>query len=65
MVKKLGLFEGISQEVRFVCRDCVRNILSKLFRIVCTPCLGLVEQIKISILRKLCSDFKLVDDNIK
>ena len=41
MVKKLGLFAGISQEVRFVCRDCVRIILSRLFRIVCAPCLGL------------------------
>ena len=65
MVKKLRLFAGISQEVRFVCRDCVRIILSRLFRIVCAPCLGLLEQIKISILRKLRSDFKLVDDNIK
>ena len=52
MVKKLGLFAGISQEVRLVCRDCVRIILSKLFRIVCAPCLGLLEQIKILILRK-------------
>ena len=41
MVKKLGLFAGISQKVRFVFRDCVRIILSRLFRIVCTPCLGL------------------------
>ncbi len=65
MVKKLGLFAGISQEVRFVCRDCVRIILSRLFGIVCAPCLGLLEQIKISILRKLRSEFKLVDDNIK
>ena len=54
-----------SKEVRIVCRVNFRNIMSRLFRIVCTPCLGLVEQIKISILRKLCSDFKLVDDNIK
>ena len=41
MVKKLGLFAGISQEVRFVCRDCVGINLSRLLRIVCAPCLGL------------------------
>ena len=40
-VKKLGLFAGISEEVRIVCRDCGRIILSRLFRIVCAPCLGL------------------------
>jgi hypothetical protein len=40
-VKKIGLFTGISQEVRFVCRDCVRIILARFFRIVCAPCLGL------------------------
>ncbi len=40
-MKKLGLFAGISEEVRIVCRDCGRMILSRLLRIVGGPCLGL------------------------
>ncbi len=64
-VKKLGLFAGISQEVRFVCRDYVRIILSRLFRIACTPCLGFFRTNKDIKLRNLHSGFKLLDDNIK